>query len=125
MISRRMANINKFGGIVPGLGGWQNLVCVCVCFFSRKGVHSQGVRVINCYRYFVYLRSNAACSTIDFVVVAGVTKPARSEIRGAHLRWIQEGFKGGGSVEAPEPDSGGDSVRILGVCPAVTLTFGP
>ena len=34
----------------------------------------------------------------------------------------------GVSVEAPKPHLGGpfpgDSVRILGVCPAVTLTFG-
>ena len=33
----------------------------------------------------------------------------------------------GFSVEAPKPHSGpfpGDSVRILGFCPAVTLTFG-
>ena len=43
------------------------------------------------------------------------------------LRWIQEGFKGGflqkhqNPIRVPFPV---DLVRILGVCPAVTLTFG-
>ena len=43
------------------------------------------------------------------------------------LSWIQEGFKGGFSVEAPTIRGAflADSVRILGFCPAVTLTCGP
>ena len=43
-----------------------------------------------------------------------------------YLRWIQEGFKGGFLLKHLSPIRGtflGDSVRILGVCPAVTLTF--
>ena len=48
-------------------------------------------------------------------------------VKGECLRRVQEGFKGGFSVEAPKRHSGsflGDSVRILGVSPAVILTFG-
>ena len=44
----------------------------------------------------------------------------------ACARWIQEGFKGGFSVEGPQSTPLGvlflgDLARILGVCPAVTL----
>ena len=43
------------------------------------------------------------------------------------FRWIQEGFKGGFLQKHLNPirvSFRGDSVRILGGCPAVTLTFG-
>ena len=44
------------------------------------------------------------------------------------VRWIQKGFKGGFLQKRLNPIWGpflGDSVRILGVCPAVSPTFGP
>ena len=46
----------------------------------------------------------------------------------ALVRLIQEGFKARFLQKHLNPIRGpflGDSVRILGVCPAVTLTFGP
>ena len=44
-----------------------------------------------------------------------------------YLRWIQEGLKGGFLQQRLNPIRGpflSDSVRILGVCPAVSPTFG-
>ena len=44
-----------------------------------------------------------------------------------YLTWIKEGFKGGFLQKRLNPIRVpflGDSVRILGVCPASTLTFG-
>ena len=50
------------------------------------------------------------------------------EITRLKLRWIQEGFKGGGFLQKHlnpiRAVSLGDSVRILGVSPTVTPTFG-
>ena len=55
-------------------------------------------------------------------------KKLRAHFSFPNIRWIQEGFKGGFLQKHLNPIRGpflSDSVQILGVCPAVSPTFGP
>ena len=112
------ASSRKIAGKFLSEFGWQIFYSESSALFSRVSGHPKNSRP--------KFTSRIVGIPSQFHFLEPKIYSRRFSASGETNRWIQESFKGG-CLEAPKPHSVpflGDSVRIPGVSPVVTPTFG-